>query len=101
LEDVLSQKFETETKFCDEFLNLMEVVCKIEVEGVEEEACLLGVSMLNKTCYVPTLADPGEKVVKRSVEVRNQILEDLFDWDILMIDEEDFMKSENKDEYIW
>ena len=41
------------------------------------------------------------KGVKRSVEVRNQILEDLFDWDILMIDEEDFMKSENKDEYIW
>ena len=73
LQEVLSAKFEVDSKFCDELLNMMEIVCKIDDE-------ILGVSLLNKHCYVPSLSDPEEQVVKRSIEVRNQILEELFGW---------------------
>ena len=55
--------------------------------------------MLNKHCYLPPLVD-NEPLVKRTVELKHQILEELFQWTIVTIDQDDFLASSDKEKYI-
>ena len=36
LEEIFSQKFEVQSKFSDEFLNVIEIVCKLDFEDGED-----------------------------------------------------------------
>ena len=50
---------------------------------------LLGVQVMNRHCYIPSLVE-NEPMLRRSAEVRADILGDLFGWDLLLIDEDGY-----------
>lgn len=47
---------------------------------------------MNRHCYINTIIE-DEPIIKRSVDLKKDILEELFGWNIVMIDEEDFMQK--------
>jgi hypothetical protein len=61
-------------------MNLFEITCSE-----------FAVQIMNKRCYIPPIID-SEPMVRRTVELRQQILEDLFGMQLLTIDEEDFLR---------
>lgn len=77
----------------DDLMNLLEIT----LTGNESRAA--GIQILNRACYVPSLID-HVPLVRRSVEVRQQILEDLFGWQLLSVDEDALQNHENKRAYL-
>ena len=62
---------EVKANLSDDFMNLIDVACALP-GSTEEEPILLGVTLMNKHCYLRTPL--GEQVVKRSVELKLEIL---------------------------
>ena len=60
-------------------MNLVDVACTIDQD-------LYGVLLMNRHCYIHTLVD-SEPIVKRSVDIKQDILEGLFGWKLLIVDE--------------
>lgn len=58
----------------------------------DEELPIVGVQIINDACYVPNLGDMNEPLIRRTVELKEQILEDLFGWEILKVDQSHFEK---------
>ena len=53
---------------------------------------MFGIIIVNRHCYLNyTPESPNEAILKRSVELKIDILNSAFRWNILTIDEEDFM----------
>ena len=61
----------------------------------EKNENLIGIQIMNKNCYVPSLIG-DEPLVRRSLELRHQIMEDMFGFTIVLIDPD----QENKLEYL-
>jgi len=85
----------------DDFMNLVEVACSNPADET-----LFGVTFLNPHCYVPDLAaskDDKEPLVKRSVELKLQIMTDMLGWALIVIDQDDFEKlgsQKKREEYL-
>ena len=101
--------------FVDDFLNVFEIACSIQgkKEGAQgEKDVALGVVFLNKHCFVhdlkPSKLEHGPTLLRRSVEVRLQILEEILGWKLLVIDEAEYMelfkqgksKKKEREEYV-
>ena len=105
----------------DDFLNLIEIACSIKPQAVISEdekdsesgsegevigeipPMFIGITFLNKHCFVPDLyADSKDKenqmLIKRSVELKYEFLRNIFNWQLLIIDEADFQKLKTKEE---
>ena len=65
-----NKAFTAQKNVSDELMNLVNVVCQVNEE-------VIGIQLLNQHCYLPPLID-DERMVKRTVELKHQILEDLF-----------------------
>ena len=106
-----------EQPMSDDFLNMIEIACSIQpkafvsgdekdspIEDEEDEVVgevppiLLGITFLNKHCYVPDIYSEkaGEPLVKRSVELKLDFLKDFLGWQLLVIDEGDFLKLKSR-----
>jgi hypothetical protein len=107
-------------RLSDDFLNLIEISCSISLQAVlsgDEEAgtksdgdevigevppMLIGVTFLNKHCFVPDIYGDRNKdgkcepLVKRSVELKFDFLRDVLGWQLLVIDETDFSRLQTK-----
>jgi len=111
LQEVLEQPLS------DDFLNLIEIASSIKpralVSGDEASSAsedevigevpplLIGITFLNKHCYVPDIySDKGksEPLVKRSVQLKFDFLRDFLGWQLLVIDENEFAKLPSKKE---
>ena len=79
----------------DDFMNLIEVACSFP-----NQEMLFGVSLMNDHCYVPDLSSSSNEVleplVKRSVELKIQILTELLGWNLIVLDENDFKELGDK-----
>lgn len=51
---------------------------------------------MNPHCYLPSLIEQ-EPAVRRTVEMKVQIMEDLFGWSILQLDQDFFIEQGTKD----
>jgi len=63
--------------FVDDFLNSMEVACSIRSPTEDGPNMAIGVTFLNKHCFVTDLKplkDEGPSLVKRSIELKLEIL---------------------------
>jgi hypothetical protein len=60
-------------------MNLIEIACSTA------DGMLFGVIFLNPHCYVPDLGGE-EPLIRRSVELKIQILTEMFGWSLLAID---------------
>jgi len=59
---------------------------------------LVGVMIMNEHCYIrsPFAAEGGEEeemIVRRTVEIKKQVLEDMFGWNLMVVDEGDYKAS--------
>ena len=93
-------------------MNLIEVACSVKPTSASAEddasTTLLGVTFLNKHCLVVDLAgssqaDEQEPLLKRTFELKLQILQDMLGWQLLVLDEAEFTKlksKQEKEEYI-
>ena len=93
-------------------MNLIEVACSVKPTSASAEddasTTLLGVTFLNKHCLVVDLAGSSqaaeqEPLLKRTFELKVQILQDMLGWQLLVVDEADFAKlksKQEKEEYI-
>lgn len=77
----------------DDLMNLMEITL------TGDDGRSAGIQILNKACYVPSLID-HTPLVRRTVELRQQILEELFGWQLLPVDEDMLQNHENKREFL-
>ena len=75
----------------DTLLNVLELT----LATTDSEAPPIGVQILNKSCYIPPIID-SEPQVRRSVEMKQHILEDLFGWQLLILDEAEFTAQDDK-----
>jgi len=78
-------------------LNFVEICLKPKVQESDDDLVMMGIKLMNSHCYVPSLISE-EPQVKRSVEITSTILEDLFDWEILEVDESHFLSLPSMDE---
>ena len=63
----------------DDFMNLVEISASLP------DKTLFGVTFLNPSCFVPCLSG-GEPLIRRSVELKIEILTEIFGWQLLVID---------------
>ena len=75
---------EVNQNISDDVINLIEVACKEKDE-------LFGILLMNKHCYIQSMID-NEPLLKRSVELKHDILQQLFGWTLLIIDQQEFMQ---------
>ena len=75
----------------DDMMNLVDIACR------GSDGSLFGVLFLNPHCYVPDLAGGKENYLRRSVELKIQILTEVFGWTLLAVDQADFQKMTNAD----
>lgn len=64
--------------FVDDFLNTIEVACAVKCPREDGPNMAIGITMLNKYCNVTDLKplkDEGPTLVKRSVEIKLEVLE--------------------------
>lgn len=73
----------------DDFMSLVDVAA---ADGEQMVALLL----MNKHCYIRNAE--GEQVVKRSVELKTELLEESFDWRVLVLDQEQFLALKSFEE---
>jgi len=52
----------------------------VEVAASLPDKSLIGITFLNKHCYVPCLAGETEPLIRRSVELKLEILTEIFGW---------------------
>ena len=60
---------------------------------------MIGFHVLNQYCYVPSLIESAPQV-RRTAEIKHQILEDLFGWQLATIEEHQFIENEDQKQYI-
>ena len=86
----------------DDLMNLIEVTVQPNHQIDQADLLdddgepLLGVQVMNRHCYIPSLVE-NEPMLRRSVELRARILQDLFGWDLLMIDEDGYRAQGDKE----
>lgn len=64
--------------FVDDFMNTIEVACAVKCPREDGPNMAIGVTLLNKHCYVTDLKplkDEGPTLVKRTVEIKLEVLE--------------------------
>ena len=75
------------TNASDDFMNLIEITIRSKEEDTEaDEAQSLGIQIMNKHCYIPSLIN-DEPMVRRSVELAETIVEHLFDCELVQLDQ--------------
>ena len=101
--------------FNDEFLNSIEVALSVRQqsqdsteEGLRSKA--IGITLLNKHCFIADLKPlKGEPhLLRRSHELKLEILQEVLGWQLLVIDEQEYMdlfnqgkqKKEEREAYI-
>jgi hypothetical protein len=98
LEKIIGSKVEVlNDPLSDDFMNLVEVAASLP------DKSLIGITFLNKHCYVPCLAGESEPLLRRSIELKFEILTEIFGWQLLVVDESEFMAlkdSEAKQKFI-
>ena len=104
----LGDEFEVEVvdhPLSDDYMNIIEVACAAKPKGSssEEQPSMIGVSFLNKHCLITDLAgnpltEDQEPLLKRSYELKLEILQNLLGWQLLIVDEEEFTRLGSKAE---
>ena len=85
----------------DDFMNVIEVASSIkEAESDDKDKNLaIGVTFLNKHCFVndlkPSKSEKGPSLLKRSVEIKLEIMEQILGWTLLIIDEAEYLEMFN------
>ena len=69
----------------DDFMNLVEVAASLP------DKTLIGITFLHDNCYVPCLAGDPEPLLRRSVELKLEILTEILGWQLLVIDQKEFL----------
>ena len=85
--------------FADDFLNCIEVACSIRSPEEDGSNMAIGVTFLNKHCFVTDLKplkDEGPTLIKRSIELKLEVLQQILGWNLLIIDEAEYMELFNK-----
>eukprot|EP00347_Sterkiella_histriomuscorum_P005947 403354650 len=86
---------EIKLNLSDDLMTLINIACvsgSKKLNNKPEDIELTGFLVMNKHCYINTLAE-DEPILKRSVDLKKDILEGLFGWNIILIDEEDFLRK--------
>jgi len=84
----------------DDFMNLVEVAAAAPSTG-SEDLHLFGLLLMNRHCYLATpFADPSDdsQQLRRSVELKQDILSSLFGWQLLVLDEADYLAQPTYEE---
>lgn len=77
-------------------MNLLDVAA---ADSRGTDLSLFGILLMNRHCYLATpFADPSTSdedvhLLRRTVELKQDILTTLFGWSILVLDEADFLKQ--------
>lgn len=79
----------------DDILNLIEVSC-VDVNNPDSRIMVL---FKNTTCELPDLYESGQQV-RRSFEIKQQILEAVTGSQVLVIDEQAFAESDDKEGFL-
>ena len=95
LPEFKDQGIQVDKNISDTLLTLLE----ISLTSSDPEAAPVGIQILNKHCYTPSLIE-HEPQVRRSIELKQQILEDLFGWQLLAIDEDLFNDQQDKKQFL-
>jgi len=75
LEKIIGTKVEVlNDPLSDDFMNLVEVAASLP------DKSLIGITFLNNHCYVPCLAGESEPLLRRSIELKLEILTEIFGW---------------------
>ena len=77
----------------DDFMNMVEVVACLNQDQ------LVGITFLNPHCFIP--GEEGQ--LKRSFELKIEILTELLGWNLLVVDQQEFMELksiEDREAYI-
>lgn len=77
----------------DDFMNLVEVAASLP------DQTLFGITFLNPHCFLPS-KEGEEPLLRRSVEVKIEILTEVLGWQLLVIDQNEFLASEDKEKFI-
>ena len=80
----------------DDFLNVMEIACTVKYDSDADKNMAIGVTFLNNHCFVndlkPSKLEKGvPSLLKRSVELKLEILEEILGWNILVIDQAEYL----------
>ena len=82
---------EVNAHLSDDFMNLVEVAA---AQSAGSDLHLFGILLMNRHCYLATpFADPSDdsQLLRRSVELKQDILSSLFGWQLLVLDEADYL----------
>ena len=88
---------EVNAHLSDDFMNLIDVAAARTLGGSagNTDLDLFGILLMNRHCYLATpFADPSDdtQLLRRTVELKQDILSTLFGWSLLVLDEADFLK---------
>lgn len=78
----------------DDLLNLIDFAIMSKKEKV-----ITGIQVMNSHCYVPNLAG-DEPIIRRSIEIRHQIMEEGMGWRIVPVDGDYFAAQQDKHGYL-
>lgn len=87
---------EVNAHLSDDFMNLIDVAA---AQSKGQEMNLFGILLMNKHCYLATpfadsqTSDNDANLLRRTVELKQDILTTLFGWSLLVLDEADFLKQ--------
>ena len=90
---------EVNAHLSDDFMNLVEVAAAAAPST--DDLHLFGLLLMNRHCYLATpFADPSEdsQQLRRSVELKQDILSGLFGWQLLVLDEADYLAQPTYEE---
>ena len=95
LPEFKDQGIQVDKNISDTLLTLLEIT----LTSSNPEAPPVGIQILNKHCYTPSIIEL-EPQVRRSIDLKQQILEDLFGWQLLTIDEDLFNNQQDKTTFL-
>jgi len=83
---------EVNAHLSDDFMNLIDVAAA-RTSGGADSLDLFGLLLMNRHCYLATPFAEDAQLLRRTVELKQDILSTLFGWSLLVLDEADFMKQ--------
>ncbi|CDW77722.1 UNKNOWN [Stylonychia lemnae] len=85
----------------DDLMNLINIAC-VPQQALGEEQQLVGIILINKNSFISTIID-DQPIIRRTVDLKQDILVDLFGWNLMFIDESDLLgkTQEEKQAYIF
>ena len=82
---------EVNAHLSDDFMNLVEVAA---AQTAGSDLNLFGILLMNRHCYLVTpFADhcDDSQILRRTVELKQDILSSLFGWQLLVLDQADYL----------